>query len=168
MTPCTLVRPDIPYCVWPALSDWCAFSTLAPSSVLPAWTEYGSSASVWWAARSAAVTSLASKCPIAWYKAQLKYTRGLWLNDTIVAGACYKEGQKMKSGGFVAITTASSSSQIATLSRTAMTASGATASATSTGSTSIQSSSASRAAGQEAWGLAFASLVFASGARAIL
>ncbi|KAF3899867.1 hypothetical protein GTR04_0530 [Trichophyton interdigitale] len=79
-------------CPFPESSDWCNLRTSIPASVLPAYSSYGSSASVWWKSRSSAAFSLAEQCPIGWFKAMCSFSGGAtWLNETIIYGGCYAE-----------------------------------------------------------------------------
>jgi hypothetical protein len=89
----------IPTCPFPAASSWCAFSTVAPASILPEYSSYGSAASIWWASHSAQAVSVAQACPNSWYKMLKESPNGqTWLNDTIVFAGCYAEAHTTASG----------------------------------------------------------------------
>lgn len=79
-------------CTSPGQSRWCAFTTAAPSAVLPDYSAYGSKASSWWSVHSSAAISLASKCPVGWHETMMETPNGqTWLNDTLVFAGCYAE-----------------------------------------------------------------------------
>lgn len=59
-------------CLYPDATSWCGFATAAPTAVLPAYTSYASSASVWWAEHSSAAVELAQECPEYWWDALLE------------------------------------------------------------------------------------------------
>ncbi|KJZ77659.1 hypothetical protein HIM_02836 [Hirsutella minnesotensis 3608] len=80
----------VPACAFPEPSKWCAFTTAAPSTLLPEYSSYASSASSWWAARSSTAVELAEECPREWYKAMVDMPAGAaWLNLTLIFGECY-------------------------------------------------------------------------------
>ncbi|KAM5520588.1 hypothetical protein FOXYSP1_14478 [Fusarium oxysporum f. sp. phaseoli] len=80
----------IPTCTYPALADWCAFSDAVPTSLLPAWSSLGSSASSWWAENKDDIISGAQQCPKRWFiqMVDVVYAQ-VRLNNTITYGACY-------------------------------------------------------------------------------
>ena len=80
-------------CPFPAQSRWCAFSTAAPTDVLPAYSSFANQAYSWWEERSSAVVSLRENCPNVWENALLHGSTGReeWLNDTIAFAGCYAE-----------------------------------------------------------------------------
>jgi hypothetical protein len=88
--PCTLKGLDATLnCPAVESARWCQFTTAAPESVLPAWSEYVSSASNWWAERSATAVQLASQCPRGWYNAIMGMgAASQRLNGTIITGQC--------------------------------------------------------------------------------
>ena len=55
-------------CPYPDVTRWCGITTAAPTAVLPAYTSYASSASVWWVNHSSSALELAEECPHYWYK----------------------------------------------------------------------------------------------------
>jgi hypothetical protein len=59
-------------CPYPDATRWCGITTAAPTAVLPAYTSYANSASVWWASHSSPVLELAEECPHYWYTALTK------------------------------------------------------------------------------------------------
>ncbi|KAB2108664.1 hypothetical protein AG0111_0g2613 [Alternaria gaisen] len=77
-------------CPYPDATRWCGITTAAPTAVLPAYTRYASSASVWWANHSSPALELAEECPHYWYTALTKKpTAGTWLNLTIANAECF-------------------------------------------------------------------------------
>jgi hypothetical protein len=93
---CTITIPStgtvLPTCPFPGQEKWCAFTTAAPSSVLPNWSIFGSSVASWWAAKSAGASSIARYCPNRWKSVMADTPYGeLWLNDTIAWAGCYAE-----------------------------------------------------------------------------
>jgi hypothetical protein len=66
---CTSTGKDRRSCPFPDSSLWCGFSTAAPSTILDAYSSYGSTCSSWWSNHSSAAFSLAQNCPVGWYKA---------------------------------------------------------------------------------------------------
>ncbi|KAF4444210.1 hypothetical protein FACUT_791 [Fusarium acutatum] len=80
----------VPTCTYPALADWCAFSDVVPTSLLPAWSSLGSSASSWWAGNKDDIISGAQECPERWFNQMVGVAYAqLQLNNTITFGACY-------------------------------------------------------------------------------
>ncbi|RGP63226.1 hypothetical protein FLONG3_9982 [Fusarium longipes] len=80
----------MPVCTFPPQSDWCAFSKSAPSSLLTAYSAYGSSASSFWVEHSSEAVKYAGYCPNGWFKAMTSLPYGaVWLNDTIAFAGCY-------------------------------------------------------------------------------
>jgi hypothetical protein len=93
---CTITIPStgtvLPTCPFPGQEKWCAFNTAGPSSVMPAWSTFGSAVASWWAAKSASASSLARYCPNSWKSVMAATPYGeLWLNDTIAWAGCYTE-----------------------------------------------------------------------------
>jgi len=89
---CSSTGTDRLTCAFPDSTLWCAFSTVAPSNVLTAYSAYASLASSWWSNHSSAAFSLAENCPIGWYKAASNSLVGfLLLNETIIFSGCYAE-----------------------------------------------------------------------------
>ena len=81
-------------CPFPESSDWCSLSTSIPASVLPAYSAYGSVASVWWKSHSSAVFTAAEMCPLGWFDAMLSIPGGrAWMNLTRIYGGCYAHAQ---------------------------------------------------------------------------
>ncbi|KAM5437193.1 hypothetical protein MferCBS31731_005610 [Microsporum ferrugineum] len=81
-------------CPFPESSDWCSLSTSIPASVLPAYSAYGSVASVWWKSHSSAAFSAAAECPLGWFDAMLSIPGGrTWMNLTRIYGGCYANTQ---------------------------------------------------------------------------
>ena len=95
---CTITVPEtgtvLPTCPFPGKEKWCAFPTAAPSSIIPAWSTFGSAVSSWWAAHSSGASSLARYCPNRWRQIMTETPYGeLWLNDTIAWAECYADAQ---------------------------------------------------------------------------
>lgn len=85
----------IPTCTYPALADWCAFSDAVPTSLLPAWSSLGSSASSWWAENKDDIISGAQQCPKRWFNQMVDVVYAqVRLNNTITYGACYDLAQR--------------------------------------------------------------------------
>ncbi|EGX93726.1 hypothetical protein CCM_01995 [Cordyceps militaris CM01] len=117
-------------CAFPAHSRWCAFATAAPATVLPAYSSYASSASVWWSEHAADAAAEAEFCPNAWRKAMMWFANGPeWLNDTIAFAGCYAAaqvtGESSRSSSLpdatagAGVTTPTSASKTATMTTTA-------------------------------------------------
>ncbi|KAL6912434.1 hypothetical protein FSST1_010194 [Fusarium sambucinum] len=80
----------MPACTAPPQSDWCAFTKSAPSSLLNAYSSYGSTASSWWGEHSSEAVGYAEYCPNQWFRAMTSLPYGaVWLNDTIAFAGCY-------------------------------------------------------------------------------
>ena len=100
-------------CPYPDATRWCGITTAAPTAVLPAYTSYASSASVWWVNHSSSALELAEECPHYWYKALTKKpTAGTWLNLTIANAECFGKapGDDVSSIGTSSIQTSLTSS----------------------------------------------------------
>ncbi|KAF4951377.1 hypothetical protein FGADI_7575 [Fusarium gaditjirri] len=79
----------VPTCTYPTLADWCAFSDVVPTSLLPAWSSLGSSALSWWAENKDDIISGAQECPRRWFNQMVGVAYAqLGLNNTITYGAC--------------------------------------------------------------------------------
>ncbi|KAF2271512.1 uncharacterized protein EI97DRAFT_504918 [Westerdykella ornata] len=77
-------------CPYPDATKWCGFTTAVETAVLPAYTSYASSASLWWANHSALAIDLAERCPHYWYKAATDHAiDAIWLNQTIINAECF-------------------------------------------------------------------------------
>jgi hypothetical protein len=88
----------LPQCPFPEQSSWCAFSTVAPKTVLSDYSSYGSAANLWWSAHSSKAVSVAQRCPNSWYKVMRETPNGeIWLNDTIAFAGCYAEAHPITS-----------------------------------------------------------------------
>ncbi|RDL36322.1 uncharacterized protein BP5553_05674 [Venustampulla echinocandica] len=87
---CTLTGLDRTACRNPDSSAWCAFDTVAPSTLLSAYSSYASLASSWWSNHKSGALSLASNCPQNWYRTGSQNLFGFGsLNDTINVVGCY-------------------------------------------------------------------------------
>lgn len=85
----------LPVCTFPEHSRWCGFTTAAPSSLLPSYSAYGSTASSWWSKHSSMAVELAEECPHRWFKAMTDTPAGAgWLNDTIAFASCYAQAHQ--------------------------------------------------------------------------
>ncbi|KAL4724366.1 hypothetical protein ACLX1H_008980 [Fusarium chlamydosporum] len=94
-------------CSYPALSDWCSFSDHAPTTLLPAWSTYGSSASSWWASNSAHAVKYARICKKKWFNQMIGVVYGsVRLNNTIHWGECYAQAHATLDGKVSATATA--------------------------------------------------------------
>ncbi|RYP53138.1 hypothetical protein DL768_001812 [Monosporascus sp. mg162] len=121
-------------------SQWCGFSTDAPPSATAAYSSYGSAAASWWSAKSSAISSVASECPITWER--YDPIEQSWLDITIAQAECYAEAHP--GGG-------SSSSAPSATGPTAVPGTGATATeATPT----VPNGALGRADGVDMWMLA--------------
>lgn len=79
-------------CPFPAYSDWCSFSNVAPTTLIPEWSSFGSQASSWWAQHSSAMVDWADFCPNKWFDTMGSVILGpLRLNNTIAWAACHAE-----------------------------------------------------------------------------
>ena len=93
MAPCRSTNRDFWGCQLEK-DEWCDFTTAAPTSILPAWSSFGSAASAFWEPRSSAAANLAKKCPMRWFDASLDYPLGSGvLNQTMMFAACHAEAQ---------------------------------------------------------------------------
>jgi hypothetical protein len=80
------------YCPLVQKSNWCAFPTAAPSSLLSEYSSYAKRASIWWASHSSSAVSVAQMCPNKWYNAgHQEVTTFSWFNVTIMHAECYAE-----------------------------------------------------------------------------
>ncbi|RYO77449.1 hypothetical protein DL764_010219 [Monosporascus ibericus] len=75
-------------------SRWCSFSTEGPPSASAAYSSYASAVASWWSAKSSAVSSVASECPITWER--YDPLEQSWLNVTIVQAECYADAHAGK------------------------------------------------------------------------
>ncbi|RFN52979.1 hypothetical protein FIE12Z_2750 [Fusarium flagelliforme] len=100
---CPLTDVDVmglPTCPYPALPDWCAFSDHVPTTLLPAWSSYGSSAWSWWSEHSSYAVKYAHVCKKKWFNAMIGVVYGsVRLNNTIHWGECYAQGQAQATMG---------------------------------------------------------------------
>ena len=89
---CTFTGASALDCPFPASSDWCKFSAVAPSTMLPAYVAYGSEVNSWWEARSSTVSVLQVKCPVSWHEEIIGTPGGeAWLNSTVAQAGCYAD-----------------------------------------------------------------------------
>lgn len=89
-------------CPYPDATRWCGVTTAAPTAVLPAYTSYANSASVWWANHSSSAIELAEECPHYWYTALTKDPAAAsWLNLTIANAECI--GETSEGGGISSV-----------------------------------------------------------------
>jgi hypothetical protein len=127
--PCTDAGTLFFDCPFPGTS-LCGFATAAPSTVVPAYSSYASSAASWWSAKSASAVALATECPVSWYHAMNGVVGGdQWLNETIAYAGCYA-GAHPAAGGSGATTTSGAAGPPATPGSGVAKTSGPTATAT--------------------------------------
>ncbi|KAF2421785.1 hypothetical protein EJ08DRAFT_665060 [Tothia fuscella] len=89
---CTATGTAALACPYPDKSKWCGFSTAAPTSLLPAYSTYGSVVSSWAAKHTSQALDLAQRCPVAWYNAMWDTPGGQsWLNETLIFADCYDQ-----------------------------------------------------------------------------
>ncbi|KHO00988.1 uncharacterized protein MAM_01766 [Metarhizium album ARSEF 1941] len=87
---CTLSPEEWLSCPFPESSRVCAFSSAGPSEVMSAYSDFGSSASSWWFARSFMAEQVAFSCPSRWYKEmRLIPFAAIKLNETISFAKCF-------------------------------------------------------------------------------
>jgi hypothetical protein len=67
-------------------SQWCGFTTFAPSPVLPDYSSYASAASSWWESESSTAVVLASYCPQGWARAS--FFNHVWVSLAVANGGC--------------------------------------------------------------------------------
>lgn len=133
-------------CSVPPRSVLCAFSQAVPTSLLPAYSSYASSAASWWssAGNGDAVVSLVKECPYLWYNSLLMNPgSGGNLNRTVAYAQCWAEAHPTGAGGGAAATGTSTK---------ASTKPGATGGATPTPTSN--GAFGSRAAATDAWMMA--------------
>ncbi|OBT58025.1 hypothetical protein VE04_02535 [Pseudogymnoascus sp. 24MN13] len=88
----TVTATDVDRCPSYAASDWCGFTTAAPTSVLPAYSIYASQAYSWWMEHSSALVYMRDNCPNTWEHGRWRDGDGeRWIQDTYVIAACYAE-----------------------------------------------------------------------------
>jgi hypothetical protein len=157
---CTSTEVNRLACPFPDKSKWCDFTSVAKPTVLPAYTSFGSLASSWWSAHSAAASSLAQRCPYGWYNAMMDTAAGAtFLNETIILAQCHADG--LQATGNLATTTttgiltsgstAASRSGINVGVPQATQTTGANAQATQTSKTNNANTRVGRAAGFWSW-----------------
>ncbi|EPE31963.1 hypothetical protein GLAREA_12045 [Glarea lozoyensis ATCC 20868] len=89
---CTYTDIQRTNCANPDLSQWCAFRTIVPSTLLSSYSSYNSLAFSWWSSHKSEILSFASDCPSYWYRAGSRQLFGYSpLNDTINEAMCYAE-----------------------------------------------------------------------------
>ena len=87
---CTLPLEDWFDCTFPESSRLCAFSTVGPSEVMSAYSDFGSLALSWWTAHSLVAEQLASSCHFRWYH-EMKFIpfASYKLEETISFAECF-------------------------------------------------------------------------------
>lgn len=80
ISPCvaTATGLDMLSCSVTETSQWCGFTSAAPSAVLSDCSSYGAAAALFWGAKSQTASVIASGCPVAWSKPGL--TEQVWSN----------------------------------------------------------------------------------------
>ncbi|KAK1835025.1 hypothetical protein QBC39DRAFT_342443 [Podospora conica] len=131
-------------CPVPPRSQLCGFPTAIPTTLLPVYSSYASSAASWWNdGNGEKVVGLVKDCPYLWYDSLLMNIKGgTNLNMTVALAQCWAEAHPTSSAE--ATTLASTSTQGS--SRSVATASTATATST-TGSGGVRS----RVDGANSW-----------------
>lgn len=118
---CTFTGAQRLECPFPDQSRWCLFGSSTsvpgqpapvPTSMLPAYSSFGSLASSWWAANSASALSLAQHCTFLW--ANEAFILGRHLNKTIAIANCYAEAVKSNGGVVPPMTTAAAPGSVPT------------------------------------------------------
>ncbi|KAK3348643.1 hypothetical protein B0T25DRAFT_227046 [Lasiosphaeria hispida] len=135
-------------CPVPPRSKLCAFSTAVPTSLLPAYSSYASSAASWWSAGNGdMVVSLVKECPYLWYDSLLMNPgSGSNLNRTVAYAQCWAEAHPTGSGGSATLSATSTSTNAS--SRSGVT--GSTATPTPTGNGAVRG----RAGAADGWMMA--------------
>ncbi|KFG84781.1 hypothetical protein MANI_010158 [Metarhizium anisopliae] len=87
---CTLPLEDWFDCTFPESSRLCGFSTVGPSEVMSAYSDFGSLASSWWIDHSLVAEQLASSCPFRWYHEMMFIPFASYkLEETISFAECF-------------------------------------------------------------------------------
>lgn len=88
----TVTATNADRCPSYAQSDWCGFTTAAPTGVLPAYSTYASRAYSWWMEHSSALVYMRDNCPNTWENGRWRDGDGeRWIEDTFAVAACYAE-----------------------------------------------------------------------------
>ncbi|KAL5353708.1 hypothetical protein ACLOAV_001748 [Pseudogymnoascus australis] len=88
----TVTATNVGRCPSYAQSDWCGFTTAAPTGVLPAYSTYVSQAYSWWMEHSSALVYMRDNCPNTWEHGRWRDGDGeRWIQDTFAIAACYSE-----------------------------------------------------------------------------
>lgn len=93
----------LPYqpCPVPSRTALCAFSTAVPTSLLPVYSSYASSAAAWWSAGNGdVVAAFVKDCPYLWYDSLLMLPgSGANMNRTVVHAQCWAEAHPTGAAG---------------------------------------------------------------------
>ncbi|PVH83225.1 hypothetical protein DL98DRAFT_585934 [Cadophora sp. DSE1049] len=165
-TPTETAFTALPSCPFPEKSLWCGFTTFVPTSLMSAYSSYGSSASSWLSAKSSAMASVTQQCPSGWSK-MLMETPGseAWLNLNIAFAGCYADAHPTSASSTTQSTSAigsiKTSKPSSTSAITAATRSG-TAGTVSPSPTSTKAPNIGRMQGVEMWMMASTGLAAAA------
>jgi hypothetical protein len=87
---CSLTGPESLCCPRVENSEWCGFTTWAPSTMISEFSSHASKASSWSAAHSSGIAVLPTDCPNYWNYAKMRQVDGeRWLNFTLAWAECY-------------------------------------------------------------------------------
>lgn len=93
----------LPYqpCPVPSRTALCAFSTAVPTSLLPVYSSYASSAAAWWSAGNGdVVAAFVKDCPYLWYDSLLMLPgSGANMNRTVAHAQCWAEAHPTGAAG---------------------------------------------------------------------
>ena len=77
---------------FPEPTAWCGFEKAAPSSVLPAYSSFGSAVASWYDQHSSGIEAMPTDCPQTWNQAKYQKLFGeLALNNTIAWAECFEK-----------------------------------------------------------------------------
>lgn len=88
-------------CPVPSRTALCAFSTGVPTSLLPVYSSYASSAAAWWSAGNGdVVAAFVKDCPYLWYDSLLRLPgTGANMNRTVAHAQCWAEAHPTGAAG---------------------------------------------------------------------
>ncbi|KFY17435.1 hypothetical protein V492_00684 [Pseudogymnoascus sp. VKM F-4246] len=87
-----VIRTNVARCPFHAKSDWCGFTTAAPTGVLPAYSTYASQAYSWWMEHRTALNYMMIHCPDTWEHGRWRDGNGeQWFADTFNVASCYSD-----------------------------------------------------------------------------
>lgn len=100
------VRQTSKYCAFPEKdwdlcdpipdSAWCAFSTIGPKTLQPAFSAHVNSVYSWSSEHSASLAALPTKCPDTWDRARndVIIDGQAWLNETLSQASCHENAKE--------------------------------------------------------------------------